>query len=451
MLHLKHATKNLALVIAVLSLVATSQQALAVTNLLVNRGFEDTDGLGDFGDGWGAFGAAGFNAFFGANGHASLFPDTAGNEGGVFQAGIAAVEGQEYQFDLLDTRIESAFDSRLRFGMEFYAADDLTQLGEFLVEVDAAERLALGSTDGNVFSTTATAPVGSAFVRPIIRFDMVNPAYLAQPQANSFVFTSFLSETAAPGENILKNPGFDDDSDGNGVTDDVWGRFGNVDVNDFFGGNPHASFFADTAGNTGFFFQQSVLGDDSQTFEFELSDVRLEDNFDAELKFGLEYYGTDDATKLGEDIITADTSTTGDNLSFSITATPVAGTHFVRPIFFFENVNPAYLAESQANAFVFSTSLTEIVPLDGDYNSDGVVDAADYTVWRDALAAGATSLPNEAASPGVVDAADYTLWVSQFGQTAAGAASASAVPEPSAGLLLLLGLAAARTPRGRKG
>ena len=423
-------------------------QALAVTNLLVNRGFEDLDSDTAFGDGWGAFGAAGFNAFFGANGHASLFPDTAGNEGGVFQAGIPATEGQEYQFDLLDTRIESAFDARLRFGLEFYAGDDTTFLGETLVEVDAAERLGLGSTDGNVFSTKATAPVGSAFVRPIIRFDMVNAAYLGQPQANSFVFTSFLSETAGMGENILKNPGFDDDSDSNGVTDDVWGRFGNVDVNDFFGGNPHASLFADTAGNTGFFFQQSILGDETQTFEFELSDVRLEENFDADLKFGLEYYGTDDATKLGEDIVTLSSPSTGDGLTFAMSATPVAGTHFVRPIFFFENVNAAYLGQDQASAFVFSTSLTEIVPLDGDYNSNGVVDAADFTVWRDALAAGATSLPNEAASPGVVDAADYNLWVSQFGQTAS-SGTATAVPEPAAGLLMLIASLSASARRAR--
>lgn len=67
----------------------------------------------------------------------------------------------------------------------------------------------------------------------------------------------------------------------------------------------------------------------------------------------------------------------------------------------------------------------------GDYNQNGRVDAADYTVWRDKL--GAASLPNEnpAQSPGIVDSADYQVWKSNFGQGTGGAA-ATAVPEPTA-------------------
>jgi hypothetical protein len=70
----------------------------------------------------------------------------------------------------------------------------------------------------------------------------------------------------------------------------------------------------------------------------------------------------------------------------------------------------------------------------GDYNQNGVVDAADYVVWRDRLGAG--SLPNEGGiSPGAVDTADYNFWRSRFGATSgAGAGSAvgvRAVPEPT--------------------
>jgi hypothetical protein len=68
--------------------------------------------------------------------------------------------------------------------------------------------------------------------------------------------------------------------------------------------------------------------------------------------------------------------------------------------------------------------------LDGDFNFDGQVDAADYTVWRDGLGSNFTP-------------ADYQLWKNNFGETAgsgAGAlitANATAVPEPaSIGLLL---------------
>jgi hypothetical protein len=89
----------------------------------------------------------------------------------------------------------------------------------------------------------------------------------------------------------------------------------------------------------------------------------------------------------------------------------------------------------------------------GDYNNDGIVNLADYTVWRDNL--GATiALPNEGAdiTPGEVTAEDYAFWKSQFGNTAGTLmSSASVVPEPcSAGLTLLAviaGLSACRRHR----
>ncbi|MCA9241008.1 MAG: PEP-CTERM sorting domain-containing protein, partial [Planctomycetales bacterium] len=61
--------------------------------------------------------------------------------------------------------------------------------------------------------------------------------------------------------------------------------------------------------------------------------------------------------------------------------------------------------------------LNALLPLEGDYNSDNVVDAADYTVFRDALAAGGM-LPNEGATPGVTTAEDYKVWRDHYGRTA---------------------------------
>lgn len=74
----------------------------------------------------------------------------------------------------------------------------------------------------------------------------------------------------------------------------------------------------------------------------------------------------------------------------------------------------------------------------GDYNNDGVVDAADYTVWRDAE--GTTSvLPNDPIG-GSVGANQYALWSANFGSDTP--ASSAAVPEPTALLLGALGVAA---------
>ena len=53
----------------------------------------------------------------------------------------------------------------------------------------------------------------------------------------------------------------------------------------------------------------------------------------------------------------------------------------------------------------------------GDFNTNGVVDAADYTVWRNNLGQN-VALPNEASTPGSVTPEDYNDWKSNFGETA---------------------------------
>jgi hypothetical protein len=79
----------------------------------------------------------------------------------------------------------------------------------------------------------------------------------------------------------------------------------------------------------------------------------------------------------------------------------------------------------------------------GDFNDDGLVDAADYVVWRNA--APIATLPNDD-SPGVVDASDYADWLAHFGTAAqAGSAGlgATAVPEPGTLMLFLVTAAVA--------
>ena len=74
--------------------------------------------------------------------------------------------------------------------------------------------------------------------------------------------------------------------------------------------------------------------------------------------------------------------------------------------------------------------------LPGDYNHDGIVDASDYTVWRDTLGQTGAGLAADGSGPtpgtpdGVVDQLDYDFWRANFGNTS-GAGSAAAVPEPA--------------------
>jgi hypothetical protein len=82
----------------------------------------------------------------------------------------------------------------------------------------------------------------------------------------------------------------------------------------------------------------------------------------------------------------------------------------------------------------------------GDYNGNGAVDAADYTIWRDnlGLTGGATPSQGDGTGDGNVTQEDYNVWKSNFSGTGSGAGQgialgATSVPEPSS---LLLGLLA---------
>lgn len=76
----------------------------------------------------------------------------------------------------------------------------------------------------------------------------------------------------------------------------------------------------------------------------------------------------------------------------------------------------------------------------GDFNADGVVDAADYTVWRDNLGGDASALNGNGTGAATVVQADYDLWKANFGGAAIGGALAANVPEGVSSVLLLVGV-----------
>lgn len=87
--------------------------------------------------------------------------------------------------------------------------------------------------------------------------------------------------------------------------------------------------------------------------------------------------------------------------------------------------------------------LTAPITVPSDYNADGEVDAADYSVWRDNLGSG-VQLPNDD-SPGV-GTDDFNRWKTNFGAFKASGTSDSAkvvsAPEPCTGLVTLVTFAA---------
>jgi formylglycine-generating enzyme required for sulfatase activity len=97
-------------------------------------------------------------------------------------------------------------------------------------------------------------------------------------------------------------------------------------------------------------------------------------------------------------------------------------------------------ADSEASSVGFRVArvVPQLAP--GDYNGDGYVDAADYTIWRDTLGSHSdlrANGDNTGSSMNVIDAADYDVWKTNYGQPSGTAAvSNQAVPEPTTGTLL---------------
>ena len=99
------------------------------------------------------------------------------------------------------------------------------------------------------------------------------------------------------------------------------------------------------------------------------------------------------------------------------------------------------------SVIVESTTLATAIP--GDYNNDGIVDAADYVVWRDNLGAPAGTLLNDI-DGGEIGQNQYSTWRANFGAVAPPDASlgdANSVPEPTTWITLVAGVCIAIVSR----
>jgi hypothetical protein len=95
---------------------------------------------------------------------------------------------------------------------------------------------------------------------------------------------------------------------------------------------------------------------------------------------------------------------------------------------------------------LYTTGVLSIGGLLGDYNQNGVVDAADYSLWRDTLGQSGSLLAADGDNDHTITQNDFAIWRAHFGQTLGGGSGSSnpaTVPEPST--TALLGLAIAST------
>ena len=92
---------------------------------------------------------------------------------------------------------------------------------------------------------------------------------------------------------------------------------------------------------------------------------------------------------------------------------------------------------------LYVTGTLSVGGLLGDYNNNGVVDAADYVRWC-ANQGSSNVLANDPIG-GTIGTAQYNQWRARFGQTAgsgAGAVVNAAVPEPATLTLLIMAMLA---------
>jgi hypothetical protein len=126
---------------------------------------------------------------------------------------------------------------------------------------------------------------------------------------------------------------------------------------------------------------------------------------------------------------------------------------------FATNVTPSFEAGSSGQVFTTlgssstfgliapatTTTTVRVFIGSADYNDNGIVDAADYVLWRNF---NGLSVPNgfgpDGNGDGIVNQADYSFWRSRFGLPMGSGSgeslSTNAVPEPRSGILLVMAI-----------
>lgn len=140
------------------------------------------------------------------------------------------------------------------------------------------------------------------------------------------------------------------------------------------------------------------------------------------------------------------TSTAGDDITTSVTT----NNHTLQSFVLRQNgtaANNQIPVSIVYDELRVGTSWADVTPgLQGDYNGNGIVDVADYVLWRNG-----GPLSNEVDTRGLVNAADFNQWQSRFGNSnGSGVGVGAAVPEPLTVWLLACATISLRLRRNRR-
>lgn len=83
----------------------------------------------------------------------------------------------------------------------------------------------------------------------------------------------------------------------------------------------------------------------------------------------------------------------------------------------YTTADPSHLTDLSARLAELATAPGNPPYLPGDFNLNGIVDAADYVVWRDVRQTAVVQSTADSNGDGIVDDADYQIWRRSFGRT----------------------------------
>jgi hypothetical protein len=271
-----------------------------------------------------------------------------------------------------------------------------------------------GGAAGGTFGRFVKISTDSPYQFEFSEFEVIGAKTpLAFTDANDIAIGKSVTTSSPPGYGALITSGND----------------GNID-GDFGAGLYRPVYHSSNAG-VGEYWQVD-LGSTQQLDHLQLfargdNDVSQGD-FGTTSQFKVTVFKSDGTTVAGTYIVDNNLlNTTNPGYDHIINTAGISG-EFVRV----ETTLSQYLAFSELRAFVGPGSAFPT----GDYNQDGAVNIQDYYTWKQAF--GTTNAAADGNGNGIVDAGDYTIWRDHVASgSGSGRLGSASVPEPSSALLAL--------------